>query len=131
MASRLGVSDATARRAVDRVLGQGLVRVGCDVAMPRVGLGRGVVVRVAGWDRPAAIEAVLSHPSVHRVVSTVGPVRATVWVRVRSLAELEDLEEQWPGVQVVDRWTVTGTLKRNGHLLGPDGRSAGLARPPA
>lgn len=127
LASRLGVSDATARRTVERLLGQGLVRVGCDVAMPRVGLGRGVVLRVEGWDAPAAADEVLAHPSVHRLLTTVGPVRATVSLRLGALSELPALEKKWSGIRVVDRWTVTAVLKRNGHLLGPDGRSTGPA----
>ena len=131
VASRLGVSDATARRTLERLLALGLVRLGCDVAMPRLGLGYAVVLRLDGPARAHLDEKVLDHPRVHRVVSTVGPVRAAVGVRVRSLAEVEELEEQWPGVRVVDRWTVTGTLKRNGHLLGPDGRSVGLPGAPA
>lgn len=125
MASRMGVSDATARRTVERLVGQGLVRVGCDVAMPAVGLRRGVVLRVAGWESEEAARAVLRHSSVHRVMQTIGPARATVSLRVTSLAELHALEAQWRGVDVADRWTVTLPLKRNGHLLGPDGRSTG------
>lgn len=123
MAARMGVSDATARRTVERLVGQGLVRVGCDVAMPAVGLHCGAVLRVAGWESDEAARAVLNHPSVHRVMQTVGPVRATVSLRMASLAELSALEASWRGTDVADRWTVTLPLKRNGHLLGHDGRS--------
>ena len=40
--------------------------------------------------------------------------------------ELDAVERAWgPGIEVVDRWTVTTALKRNGHLLDASGRSAG------
>ena len=125
IASRLGVADATARRSVERVLGHGLVRVGCDVAMPAVGLGRGVVVRACSRE-DFDLAPLLRTPQVHRVVHLVGPARWTVSCRVGSLADVDHLERSWgPGFEVVDRWTVTGALKRNGHLLDESGRSTG------
>lgn len=125
MATRLGVSDATARRTVERLIGEGLVRVGCDVAMPAVGLGRGAVVRIGAWHSPEAVRRVLTHPAVHRVACTIGPAAATVSVRMTSLTELRGIEQAWGNLHVVDRWTVTMPLKRNGHLLADDGRSTG------
>ncbi|WP_128219388.1 AsnC family protein [Nocardioides yefusunii] len=44
IAQRLDVSDATARRLVERLLGLGLVRLGCDVAAPVLGQRREVVL---------------------------------------------------------------------------------------
>lgn len=122
---RLGVSDATARRTVERLIGEGLVRVGCDVAMPAVGLGRGAVIRIGTSPTTEATNRVVNHRSVHRVVSTVGPATATVNVRMTSLTELHQIERSWGEPDVLDRWTVTSVLKRNGHLLGEDGRSTG------
>ncbi len=125
IATRLGVSEATARRTVVRLIGDGLVRIGCDVAMPAVGLRRGAVVRIGEWESPETSRRVLRHPAVHRVACTIGPAPATVNVRMTSLTELRDIERTWGSLEVVDRWTVTMPLKRNGHLLGEDGRSIG------
>lgn len=128
LAQRMGVSDATARRTVERLVGRGLLRVGCDVSMPAVGLGRGVVVRarVRGGAYERGNDAALRTAAVHRVLNLVGPAPLTVSCRLGSLTQLVALEREWgEDVEVVDRWTVTETLKRNGHLLGPDGRSVG------
>lgn len=125
LGARLGVSDATARRTVDRLIADSSVRVGCDVAMPAVGLRRGVVVRIGEWTSAETAHRVVSHPAVHRVACTVGPATATVSIRMTSLTELRDIERAWGNPPVVDRWTVTRALKRNGHLLGEDGRSTG------
>ncbi len=125
IATRLGVSEATARRTVERLIGEGLVRVGCDVAMPAVGLRRGAVVRIGERMSPETSQRVLRHPAVHRVARTIGPATATVNVRMTSLTELRDIERAWGNLDVLDRWTVTMPLKRNGHLLGEDGRSVG------
>ncbi|WP_128219389.1 hypothetical protein [Nocardioides yefusunii] len=54
-----------------------------------------------------------------RVVRSVGPAAATVHVRLESLAHLPDVESAWPGARVVDRWTVTAPLKRDGRRLAP------------
>ncbi|MGN0063056.1 MAG: AsnC family transcriptional regulator [Nocardioides sp.] len=126
VATGLGVSEATARRTVERVLAHGLVRVGCDVAMPSVGLGRGVVVRARAADPTEATAVVLSSPQVHRALHLLGPAPVTVSCRLSWLADLPALERSWGGaVEVLDRWTVTRVLKRNGHLLAVDGRSTG------
>lgn len=125
MARRMGVRDATARRTVERVLAHGLVRLGCDVAMPAVGLGRGVVVR-ARADATFDPDALLRSPAVHRVLRLVGPAEWTVSCRFASLTELAAVERTWgPGLEVVDRWTVTAALKRNGRLLDASGRARG------
>ena len=125
LGTRLGVSDATARRTVERLVADGSVRVGCDVAMPAVGLGRGAVVRIGEWASPEQAQRVVSHPAVHRIACTLGPATATVSVRMTSLTELRDIERAWGSPPVIDRWTVIRALKRNGHLLGEDGRSTG------
>lgn len=119
----LGVSEATARRLVEHTVGAGLVRVGIDVAMPAVGLGRGVMLRAR--PRPGAtVEDFVADPAAYRVMHVVGPAPLIVSCRMGSLQELARIEAGWPEhLEIVDRRTVTRVLKRNGHLLGPDGRS--------
>ncbi|WP_067347810.1 AsnC family transcriptional regulator [Microbacterium hydrocarbonoxydans] len=126
VAKMLGVSEATARRTVDRAVAAGLLRLGCDVAMPAAGYRRGAVL----WARATDAEAAAGHaarlPEAHRVGILVGRAPLFVCVRARSLTALPAIEEAWgDGVEVVDRWTVLRSIKRNGHLLDAEGRSAG------
>lgn len=126
LAARLGVSEPTARRAVDRVLAAGLVRVGCDLAMAGAGLGRGAILWARAFDVEAAAARAARLPEAHRVGVTVGPAPLFVCVRARSLAVLPRIERAWQDatpVEVVDRWTVLRTWKRNGHLLDAAGRT--------
>lgn len=126
LARRLGFSEPTARRAVDRVLAAGLVRVGCDLAMTAAGLGRGAVLWARALDVEAAATRAARLPEAHRVGITVGPAPLSVCVRARSLAALPRIERAWQEatpVEVVDRWTVLRTWKRNGHLLDRAGRT--------
>lgn len=124
IAARLDVSDATARRLVERVLGLGLVQLGCDVAADALGLHREVVLRLATLDPPLA-HTVSNHPAVWRVVRSVGPAAATVHVRLGTLADLPEVEARWAGAHVLDRWSVVAPVLRHGRRLAPDGRPLG------
>ncbi|GAB3069783.1 AsnC family protein [Nocardioides zeae] len=129
---RLGVSEATARRALARVARAGALRFGCDVAMPAVGLGRGVLLtaRAVGDDREGALARVVRDPAVHRVAELVDDAPLLVALRTATLERLPELERGWGGaVEVVGRTTVVRARKRNGHLLDVDGRSRGHVTP--
>ncbi|WP_181905887.1 AsnC family transcriptional regulator [Microbacterium bovistercoris] len=126
VAKALGVSEATARRTVDRAVFAGQLRLGCDLAMPAAGYRRGAVLwaRAADADGAAGLAARL--PEAHRVGILVGRAPLFVCVRARSLTDLQRIEMSWGSeVEVVDRWTVLRSIKRNGHLLDAEGRSAG------
>ncbi|WZH52313.1 MAG: AsnC family protein [Nocardioides alkalitolerans] len=129
---RLGVSEATARRALARVARAGALRFGCDVAMPAVGLGRGVLLaaRAVGEDRDGALARVVRDPAVHRVAELVDDAPLLVALRTATLERLPELERGWgSGIEVVGRTAVVRTRKRNGHLLDAEGRSAGHVTP--
>ena len=129
LGARLGVSEATARRAVDRATSAGLLRFGCDLAMPGAGFRRGAVLWARGADPEAAAARAARLPEVHRAVVAVGPAPLSVSVRARSLTALPAIERAWgPDVEIVDRWTVLRPIKRNGHELDAAGRS--IARIP-
>ncbi|MDR2322633.1 MAG: AsnC family transcriptional regulator [Microbacterium sp.] len=129
LGARLGVSEATARRAVDRATAAGLLRFGCDLAMPAAGFRRGAVLWARSADPEAAAARAARLPEVHRAVVVVGPAPLSVSVRARSLTALPAIERSWgPDVEIVDRWTVLRPIKRNGHELDAAGRS--IARIP-
>ncbi|MGX5697332.1 AsnC family transcriptional regulator [Agromyces soli] len=129
LAAVLGVSEATARRTVDRAVASGVLRLGCDLAMPAAGHRRGAVLWARAVDADAAAGRAAQLPEAHRVGILVGPAPLFVCVRARSLTELQGIEQAWgAGVEVTDRWTVLREVKRNGHLLDRAGRS--IARVP-
>lgn len=129
LAVALGVSEATARRTVDRAVASGMLRLGCDLAMPVAGFRRGAVVWARSGDGAAAAARAAQLLEAHRVGIVVGPAPLFVCVRARSLTELQRIEASWGGeVETVDRWTVLREVKRNGHVLDASGRS--VARVP-
>lgn len=129
LAGVLGVSEATARRTVDRAVASGVLRLGCDLAMPAAGYRRGAVLWARAGDAEAAAARAAQLPEAHRVGVLVGRAPLFVCVRARSLTELQQVEASWGGgVEIEDRWTVLREVKRNGHLLDRAGRS--IARVP-
>lgn len=130
IAAQLGVSEATARRTVDRAIASGQIRVGCDVAMPAAGYRRGAVLWARASDPEQAAIRAARLPETHRVGILVGAAPLYVGVRARSLTALAAIEAAWgEGVDVTDRWTVLRARKRNGHLLDQEGRSVGRVPP--
>jgi DNA-binding Lrp family transcriptional regulator len=130
LALRLGVSEATARRNLERATAAGLLRFGCDLAMPAAGFRRGVVLWGRSEDPEGAAARAARLPEVHRAGILVGAAPLFVCLRARSLTALPAVERAWGGdVQISDRWTVLRSMKRNGHLLDADGRSAARVAP--
>ena len=130
LGARLGVSEATARRAVDRATAAGLLRFGCDLAMPAAGYRRGAVLWARCADPEAASIRAARLPEVHRAGVAVGPAPLFACVRARSLTALPGIERAWGAdVEIVDRWTVLRPVKRNGHELDASGRSIARIRP--
>ncbi|WP_439902333.1 AsnC family transcriptional regulator [Microbacterium azadirachtae] len=129
LAARLGVSEATGRRAVERATAAGLLRFGCDLAMPAAGYRRGAVLWARSADPEAAAARAARLPEAHRAGVAVGPAPVFACVRARSLTALPAIERSWgQDVEIVDRWTVLRSVKRNGHELDASGRS--IARIP-
>jgi len=126
LATQLGVSEATARRAVDRAAATGRLGLGCDLAMPSAGLRRGAMLWARSPEPHAAGAQARRLPQAYRVVEVVGPASLCVSVRATTLTALPEIEQQLgSGIEIVDRWTVLAERKRNGHLLDDWGRSAG------
>ncbi|WP_169797714.1 hypothetical protein, partial [Microbacterium resistens] len=60
----------------------------------------------------------------HRAGVVVGPAPLFACVRARTLTALPGIERAWGDeAEIVDRWTVLRSIKRNGHELDPQGRS--------
>ena len=126
LASRLGVSEATARRSVDRATASGRLGLGCDLAVPSAGLRRGAML----WARSSHLQLSASRakslPQAYRVLEIVGPAPLCLSVRAATLTALPELERSLgEDIQITDRWTVLSPRKRNGHLLDEWGRTIG------
>ncbi|QCQ17998.1 AsnC family transcriptional regulator [Microbacterium sp. RG1] len=123
---RLGVSEPTMRRTLDRAIAAGVLRFGCDLAMSAAGLGRAAVLWARARDVDAAADRAGLLAETHRAGVVVGPSPVFASVRMRTLTALPSIEHRWQdaaAVEVADRWTVLRTWKRNGHLLDGEGRS--------
>ncbi|WP_353113000.1 AsnC family transcriptional regulator [Microbacterium sp.] len=130
LAQRMGVSEATARRALERATGAGLLRFGCDLAMPAAGFRRGAVLWGRGADPEGAAARAARLPEAHRAGILVGPSPLFVCVRARSLTAVPAIERSWGAdVEIVDRWAVLRGIKRNGHALDEAGRSIARVAP--
>ncbi len=126
LAQRLGVSEATARRTVERAVATDRLGLGCDLSAPAAGLRRGAML----WARSSRLDIVGANarrlPQAHRVLEVVGPAPLCVNVRVTTLTDLPELERALGDeAEIVDRWAVLSVRKRNGHLLDDWGRSIG------
>ncbi|WP_418063298.1 Lrp/AsnC family transcriptional regulator [Pimelobacter simplex] len=128
LATRLGGSEPTVRRGLDRALRSGAIQLGCDLATAAAGLGRGVLLEVEADDPDRAGRALATAGPVHRCVQTIGAGNLTLGVRLASLAHLPrteaDLAALAPGWQVRSRLTVLRPVKRQGQLLDSRGRRA-------
>ncbi|MBM7520033.1 AsnC family transcriptional regulator [Nocardioides nitrophenolicus] len=132
LAARVGGSEPTVRRALDRALRSGALQLGCDLATPAAGLGRGVLLEVEVDDPDRSGRALAAAGAVHRCVQTVGAGNLTLGVRLASLAHLPRTEAELaalaPGWRVRSRQTVLRPVKRQGLLLDASGRRAAPRR---
>ncbi|TQN42049.1 DNA-binding Lrp family transcriptional regulator [Blastococcus colisei] len=134
LASATGISQPTARRRVDRLIGSGAVLLRTDVAAPLAGLP---VMVVLSADAPAGrlddVAGRLGRLRQVRLSATLAgtpSLLVTAWLS--SLEEVhrfeQDLVHQVPEANVVDRLVVLRTVKRMGHLLDLEGRATGVVR---
>ena len=124
LARRLGVSEATARRTVERASDR--LGLGCDLSSWAAGLRRGAMLWARSPQPHASGLRARSAPQSYRVLQIVGPAPLCISVRATTLTALPEFEQALgEGIEIVDRWTVLGTRKRNGHLLDEWGRTRG------
>ncbi|MFC1437063.1 Lrp/AsnC family transcriptional regulator [Streptacidiphilus sp. N1-10] len=131
LAEQARTSPATARRRLERLLSTGEATLRCDVAGPLV---RRPVTAMLWIDVPAP-----ARDGIARQLTSLAPVRfiatiagthnllVTVWLRgVEEIHRLEaELLLKHPQLTVADRTVILRSVKRMGHLLDPEGRTAG------
>ncbi len=134
LAAATGISQPTARRRVDRLIGSGAVILRSEVAAPLAGLP---VMVVLSADAPAGrLDDVASRLGRLRQVRLSATLAGTpsllVTAWLPSLEEVhrfeQELVHQVPEADVVDRLVVLRSIKRMGRLLDPWGRATGTVR---
>jgi DNA-binding Lrp family transcriptional regulator len=134
LASVTGISQPTARRRVERLIGSGAVLLRTDLAAPLAGLP---VMVVLSADAPAGrlddVAARLGRLRQVRLSATLAgtpSLLVTAWLS--SLEDVHRFEQELvrrvPEVDVVDRLLVLRAVKRMGHLLDLEGRATGTVR---
>ena len=134
LAAATGISQPTARRRVDRLIGSGAVILRTEVAAPLAGLP---VMVVLSADAPAGrLDDVASRLGRLRQVRLSATLAGTpsllVTAWLPSLEEVHRFEQELvhhvPEADVVDRLVVLRSIKRMGRLLDTWGRATGTVR---
>jgi DNA-binding Lrp family transcriptional regulator len=134
LALATGISQPTARRRVERLIGSGAVILRTDLAAPLAGLP---VMVVLSADAPAGrlddVAARLGRlPTVRLSATLAGTPSLLVTAWLPSLEEVhrfeQDLAHQVPEADVIDRLVVLRSVKRMGRLLDTWGRATGTVR---
>lgn len=132
IAERLDLSPTTARRRTSELLRSGRIRLRADVSAQDAGWPVENYIRA---DVPVPIlrdtAERLSQMRQSRLTATVaaGPqLLQSSWLQtVEEVHRLElSMVEQHPQLQIVERLLVLRVIKRNGRLIGPDGRATGV-----
>jgi DNA-binding Lrp family transcriptional regulator len=132
LAAAAGVSPATARRRVDRLVHSGAVLLRAEVSGPLVGWPVAVVFSA---DAPAgrldALATAVGRMRQVRLCATLAAAPSLIVVAwLHTVEEVHRFElalaEALPELQVVDRLVVLRSLKRMGRLLDESGRAVGV-----
>lgn len=129
LAAATGISQPTARRRVERLIGSGAVLMRTEVAAPLAGLPLMVVLSAdapAGrLDDAAARLGRLRQVRLSATLAGTPSLLVVAWLA--SLEEVHQFEQELahvvPDVAVVDRLVVLRAVKRMGHLLDVEGRA--------
>lgn len=127
LAGRLGVSEVTARRQLDRALRSDAIRLGCDFVVSSVGIGRAVRLDLASQEPEKAGTSVAAQPATARCLEVVGDGNILAEVRMPSLTRLSQIESAIhaaTGAHTLRRHTVLRAFKRYGRRVCEDGRLA-------
>ncbi|MBR7835947.1 Lrp/AsnC family transcriptional regulator [Actinospica durhamensis] len=131
VAERAGISEASARRRMTRLLVNQLVRLRCEVAQSVSGTPVTAVVRLRvapeRLDATARQLAVLGETRM--CCALAGPDNLLIMVWLPTLGDLPRFEatlaERMPGLDVADRAVCLRTLRQMGRLLDASGRAVG------
>jgi DNA-binding Lrp family transcriptional regulator len=128
MAEQAGVSEATVRRRVNRLLASGSLRLRCEVAQSVSGWPTTAILwaRVPPSSLDQVARALVPRPEVRLSCSLSGPDNLLTMVWLRTPAELPEFErvlsERHPEYTVTDRAVCLHTMKQMGRQLDADGR---------
>jgi DNA-binding Lrp family transcriptional regulator len=132
LGAQAGVSPATARRRVGRLVDSGLTRVRCDLAAPVFGWPISATIwgKVPANSLREVCRSLAKSPQVRVAAATTGPNNLMVTCWLHSLEEIEAIEarllERFPQVVVSNRVIDLRPVKRMGRILGDDGRAVGV-----
>lgn len=133
-AERAGISEASARRRVTRLLANQLVRLRCEVAQSVSGSPVTAVLRLRV--APERLDATARHLAALRETrlccALAGPHNLLIMLWLPTLGDLPRFEaalaERLPGLDVADRAVCLRTLRQMGRLLDASGRAVGRAQ---
>ncbi|WP_181799120.1 Lrp/AsnC family transcriptional regulator [Kitasatospora acidiphila] len=130
LADRIGVSEPTARRRLNRLIGAGRVRLRCEIAQPVSGWPVTAVL----WCRlpPAQLDAtarsVAGLPEIRLSIGLTGPDNLMLIAWLRDPAQLPELEAtlatRFPQLAVSRHALALRTVKHLGRLLNGQGLAA-------
>jgi len=131
VASRAGISEASARRRITRLLANQLVRLRCEVAQSVSGTPVTAVLRLRA--APERLDATAHQLAVLRETrmccALTGPHNLLLMLWLPTLGDLPRFEaalvERMPGLDVADRAVCLRTLRQMGRLLDGAGRAVG------
>jgi DNA-binding Lrp family transcriptional regulator len=136
LADELGVSVSAVSRRIARLMTTGRVSLRCDIAHNHSPWNVIAVLWIsAPQDQLQRIaEAMVKFPQVRQCCSLASEANFMIQPWMHSLGELDTIEEvlvtKFPSVRVLDRWVVSRTPKRLGHVIGQDGRRSGFVPVP-
>jgi DNA-binding Lrp family transcriptional regulator len=136
LADELGVSVSAVSRRIARLTTTGRASFRCDIAHTHSPWNVITVVWIsAPQDQLQRIaETMVTFPQVRQCCSLSSEANFMIQLWMRSLGELDTIEEalvtKFPTVRVLDRWVVSRTPKRLGHVIGEDGRRSGFVPVP-
>lgn len=131
VALRAGISEASARRRISRLLVNQLVRLRCEVAQSVSGTPVTAVLRLRA--APDRLDATARQLAVLRETrmccALAGPDNLLLMLWLPTLGDLPRFEaglaERLPGLDVADRAVCLRTLRQMGRLLDGSGRAVG------
>ena len=132
MARVLGRTPATVQRQLNRVLGSGVLSFRCEMAQRHSGFPVSCqwFARIPAGSHQSAAAALARVPNVRLCASTTGRTNFLVFMWLRSVAEVMDMElvlqQSIPGIELVESAVILATAKRVGWMLNPDSTAVNM-----
>lgn len=126
LAQKLGVSEATVRRRIYRLLSDEIVKITAVPDLSKVGYNTvaliAVQVNLQQMDNVAA--ALAQHPNIHYVAQCAGRFDIVIWVLFHSAQELADFVKNdlaaIPGIERTETFINLDVKKRTFGWVSPD-----------